>query len=274
MDTGYQAIKTELVRIDAALRNLSEDQIENAPNEIYEAHLNRLNRLAAAPVTDDVVQRLLTDIDLGPAIARISRLKRQNGLRLEVQLAQSMISAPDPWASLEQFVYYPNYLALTRMEYEGAGLQAGDRVVFLGSGPLPLSLISFARQYGIQGVGIEENREYAALSERVIRKLGLNHAIQIICNNHFVLPVSSPGKLIMVGADAMPKAEIFAHLAKILAPDQMISYRVYEKGLRRLFDAGSVFDLPSAFRECGRVQPEPPVNNTSVFAVRAVLPPA
>jgi hypothetical protein len=268
MDTGYQAIKTELVRIDAALQDLTEDQIQNAPDEVYEAHLNRLNRLAAAPVTDDVVGRLLRDVDLGPRIARISRLKRQNGLRLEVQLAKSMIFAPDPWACLEQFVYYPNYLALACMEYDGAGLQAGDRVVFLGSGPLPLSLISLSRQYNIQGVGIEQNKAYAALSERVIRSLGLNHAIQIICGNHFVLPLKAPSRLIMVGADAMPKVEIFAHLAKILAPGQRISYRIYEKGLRRLFDAGSVLDLPSDFRECGRVQPEPPVNNTCVFAIR------
>lgn len=274
MDTRYQGIKTELLRIDAALQNLTEDQIQNAPDEVYEAHLNRLNHLAAAPVTDDVVRRLIADVDLGPAIARISRLKTQNGLRLEVQLAESMISPLDPWACLEQFVYYPNYLALARMEYEGAGLQAGDRVVFLGSGPLPLSLISLSRQYAIQGVGIEQNRGYAALSERVIRKLGLNHGIQIICGNHFVLPLRSPGKLIMVGADAMPKAEIFAHLAEILAPGQMISYRIYEKGLRRLFDASSSLVLPPEFLEIARIQPEPPVNNTCVFAVRAVLPPA
>ena len=269
MHTGYQAIKSELVRIDAALKNLTEDRIQNAPDEVYEAHLNRLNRLAAAPVADDVVQRLLTDVDLGPAIARISRLKRQNGLRLEVQLAQSMISAPDPWAYLEQFVYYPNYLALARMEYDGAGLQAGDRVVFLGSGPLPMSLISLARQYGIQGVGIEQNREYAALSERVIRKLGLNHEIQIICGNHFVLPLKAPCRLITVGADAMPKADIFAHLAGILEPGRMISYRIYERGLRRLFDAASCLALPPEFVETARIQPEPPVNNTCVFAVRA-----
>lgn len=268
MDTGLQAIKAELLRLDAALQDLTEDHIQNAPVEVYEAHLNRLNRLATAPVGDDVVRRLMADADLGPAIARISRLKRQNSLRLEVQLAESMMSVADPWASLKPFVYYPNYLALARMEYEGAGLHAGDRVVFLGSGPLPLSLICLSRGYRIRGVGIEQDQGYAALSERVIRKLGLNHEIQIICGNHFVLPLKAPCRLITVGADAMPKAEIFDHLARVLAAGQMISYRIYEKALRRLFDVSSVFDLPSEFRECGRVRPEPPVNNTSVFAVR------
>jgi hypothetical protein len=78
-----------------------------------------------------------------------------------------------------------------------------------------------------------------------------------------------PSTLILIGADAMPKAEIFDHLAAILEPGQLISYRIYEKGLRRLFDGTSIFDLPSEFRECRRVRPEPPVNNTSVFATRA-----
>jgi len=274
MGSEFQAIKTELLRIDAALQNLTEDQIQNAPDKVYGAHLNRLNRLAAAPVADDVVRRLIADIDLGPAIARISRLKRQNGLRLEVQFAESMLSVPDPWACLKQFVYYPNYLTLARMEYGGVGLHAGDRMIFLGSGPLPLSLICLLRQYGIEGVGIEQDEGHAALSERVIHKLGLGHGIQIICGNHFALPLKAPCRLIMVGADAMPKSEIFAHLAGILEPGQMISYRIYEKGLRRLFDVASCFALPPEFVEIARIQPEPPVNNTCVFAVRADLPSA
>lgn len=268
MGSEFEAIKTELIRLDAALQNLTEDQIQNAPDEVYGAHLDRLNRLAAAPVSDALVQRLLTDVDLGPAIARISRLKRQNGLRLELQFAESMMSAPDPWTRLQQFIYYPNYLALARMEYGGAGLHTGDRVIFLGSGPLPLSLICLSRQYGVEGVGIEQDEEHAALSERIIHKLGLGHGIQIIWGNHFALPLKAPCSLIMVGADALPKAEIFAHLAGILEPGQMISYRVYEKGLRRLFDAASSLVLPSKFVEIARIRPEPPVNNTSVFAVR------
>jgi hypothetical protein len=274
MGPEFQAIKTELLQLDAALQDLMADEIENAPDQVYGAYLDRLNRLAAAPVEDEVVRRLIADAELRPAITRISRLKRQNGLRLEVQCAQSMMAGSDPWAHLQQFAYYPNYLALARMEYGGAGLHAGDRVVFLGSGPLPLSLICLSRQYGIKGVGIEQNEGYAALSESVIHELELGHDIQIICGNHFALPLGPPCDLIMVGADAMPKAEIFAHLAGILEPGRMISYRIYEKGLRRLFDAASRFALPLEFVELARIQPEPPVNNTCVFAARADRPPA
>jgi hypothetical protein len=268
MGMGFQETKAALLEVDAKLRELTQDQIERAPDEVYKAHLNRLNRLAAASVPDDVVQRLLADPDLQPAILRISRLKRQNGLRLEIQLAHSLISAPDPWARLRQFVYYPNYLALARTETEGARLHTGDRVAFLGSGPLPLSLICLSKGYGIQGVGIEQDEGHAALSEAVIHKLGLKDGIRIICGNHFAFPLSSTCRLIMVGADAVPKAEIFAHLAQVLDPGRMISYRIYEKGLRRFFDPGTGITLPPQFREWARIHPEPPVNNTSVFAVK------
>jgi hypothetical protein len=269
MNSRFHTIKAELLRIDAAFQGLTEDQIKDTPDKIYYDYLDGLNRLAAAPVEDEVVESLIADPQLRSAIGRISRLKRLNGLRLEAQFAESLIADPDPQAHLEQFVYYPNYVALARMEYGGAGLHAGDRVVFLGSGPLPMTLICLSREYGIEGIGIEQDEGHAILSRRVIRVLGMGQHIQIICGNHFTLPLEDPCSLIMVGADAIPKSEIFGHLAEILQPGQMVSFRIYEKGLRRLFDEGSVFDLPPEVRECARVRPEPPVNNTCVFAVRA-----
>jgi len=270
MNGKFHAIKAELLRIDGALQGLTEDQMKDAPDELYHDYLDGLNRLAAAPVEDETVESLIADPRLQSPIERISRLKRLNGLRLEAQFAYALIAAPNPQAHLEQFVYYPNYVALARMEYEGAGLHAGDRVVFLGSGPLPMTLICLYREYGIEGVGIEKDPAHASLSRRVIRALGLEQHLRIMCGNHFVLPVEDPCALVMVGADAVPKSEIFAHLAEILPPDQTIGFRIYEKGLRRLFDAGSVFDLPPEFRECARIRPEPPVNNTCVFAVRTI----
>lgn len=265
---SFQTIKAELLQLDAGLQDLTDDQMQNAPDRIHAAYLDRMDRMVSAPVADALVERLMADADLRPAIVRSARLRRQNMLRLEVQFAQSVMASPDPWAHLQGYVYYRNYQILARMECEGGGLHAGDRVVFLGSGPLPLTLICLSREHGIEGVGIEQDTGHAGLSERAVHKLGLDHAIQIVCGNHFKLPLGGPCRLVMIGADAMPKGEIFAHLARSLEPGQMISYRIYERGLRRLFDAPSCLALPPEFREIARIQPEPPVNNTCVFAVR------
>jgi hypothetical protein len=268
MDMTLNSIKAEFLRIHALLGNLTDDQINNEPEQVYRSHFERLNRLAAVHVEEKVAQRLLSDPELRVAIRRISHLKRINSLKLEIKCAESIIADSDPWARLEQFVYYPNYVKLTCMEYGGAGLNPQDRVVFLGSGPLPLSLICLYRQYGIESTGIEQALEYVALSGKLVKALGLNGHIRIIHGNHFSLPLKEECRLVMVGADALPKEEIFAHLAKVFSPGEMISYRIYEKGLRRLLDDQSVFELPPQFSECARTRPQPPVNNTSVFAVK------
>ena len=72
----------------------------------------------------------------------------------------------------------------------------------------------------------------------------------------------------MVSADACPKDEIFTHLAKTLPNEARLSYRIYEKGLRRLMDDQPVSDLPPELKEYTSIRPEPPVNNTSVFLIK------
>ena len=268
MDMTLDSIKSEFLQIHALLGDLTDDQIDNEPDHIYRSHFERLNRLTAVHVEDEIAQRLLSDPELRAAIRRISHLKGINGLRLEIKCAESIVADSDPWARLKQFVYYPNYVELARMEYSGAKLNPQDRVVFLGSGPLPLSLICLYRQYGIESTGIDHAPEYVELSGKLVKALGLDAHIRIVHGNHFSLPLKERCRLVMVGADALPKEEIFAHLAKTLSHGEMISYRIYEKGLRRLLDDQSLFCLPPGFSECARIRPQPPVNNTSVFAVK------
>ncbi|MBN2232003.1 MAG: methyltransferase [Deltaproteobacteria bacterium] len=267
-EAEFYHLKAAFLEIAAALEDLAGDPESGDPGHVYREHLQRIDRLAARPVAAKTADRLAREPALLPVIARIARLKREAGLRLECRQAEAIAAADRPWSRLLQFPYYANYLELARMERRGAGLESCDRVVFLGSGPLPLSLICLNRQYRIRGTGIERDGERTALARRVIKSLGLADEISILCGSHFDLPLKEPVKLVMVGADARPKDEIFAHLAAAMRPGEMLSWRIYEKGLRRLLDDASRLDPPAAFTEIGRVHPEPPVNNTAVFAVR------
>ncbi len=262
------AIRKEFLDIYAAVRHLDDDAILHGPTDDSHPHFQRLNALAALEVDDSLARELWQDSALQPVIRHISHLKRMNGLRLEIECAKAIITSNDPWLELERFLYYPNYLELARMEYHGAGLCPGGLVVFLGSGPLPLSLICLCRRYGISGTGIEQVPEYAEISSRLIRSLGLEEHLFIVCGNHYALSATTRFDLIMVGADAMPKDEIFAHLATILPDNARISYRIYEKGLRRLLDTHAAISLPASLVEHTRVRPAPPVNNTAVFVVK------
>jgi hypothetical protein len=269
-EKALDSIKNEFLDIYAAIRDLSDDEILNGPDDIFRPHLERLNRLAALDVDDHAAEKILRDRQFQGATKHICHLKAINGLRMEIDRAQSIIAGPDSWALVKRFIYYPNYLQLARMEYQGANLKPGDRVVFLGSGPFPLSLISLCKQYGIEGVGIEQVPEYAGLSKKVIESLELAGHVRIVQGNHFSLPLQEECQLVMVGADACPKDQIFTRFAKALPNGTRVSYRIYEKGLRRLLDDQSVFDLPPEFKEYARIRPEPPVNNTSVFLVKNI----
>ena len=261
-------IKKQFMEIFDSLSRVSEKELLDGLQEQSYPYFNMLDRMAAMEVDDREAEEMWNDDQFRPAITHISRIKRINSLRMEINNAKTVIQSPSPWEAAKQFEYYPNYVELARMEAEGGELSPGDRVVFLGSGPLPLTLIMLCSRYDIQGVGIEQCLEYADLSRRLIAVLGLTGRIQIMEGNHFSLPLKEKCRLIMVGADAMPKDEIFSHLAANLEKGAKLSYRIYEKGFRRLLDVQSQFSLPREFMEYRRVRPQPPVNNTSVFAVK------
>ena len=260
-------IKKEFLDIYDTVAPITVQDILDGTHEAAYPCFDRLDQMAALKMDDAAAESLRTDAELSCVLAHISGLKRANGLRMEIRNAKRVINSADPWETVKQFVYYPNYLELARMEYTGGGLGPGDRVAFLGSGPMPLTLVCLCTRYNIFGIGIEQFNEYAQLSSQLINALNLSDKIQIIEGNHFSLPLPDPCRLIMIGADALPKEEIFAHLSDSLEDGTALSYRIYEKGLRRLLDVQSGFLLPSGIKEVRRIRPEPPVNNTSVFAV-------
>ena len=224
--------------------------------------------MMAQDVTDAEAQALLDGASLRDVAQTIVRLRRTYGLRMEIERAETVATSADPRETIEQFTFYRNYLMLARTECEGARLEPGRHVVFLGSGPLPLSLIMLCSSYGLRGTGIERVKAYADLSRTIVERLGLAQRIEIHKGDHLTFPWADDHDHIMVGAVAEPRDEIFRHLAACLAPGASVSYRLYEKGLRRLFDTASSYVPPDEFTERLRIRPTPPVHNTVVFLER------
>lgn len=261
-------IKNEFLKIYEAIKDLTNDEILNDNDDAFRPRFEKLHPLVAMDIEDQEVEEITRDKKIRQVIKHVSRLKRIYGLRMEIESARTIINGPDSWALLKRFEFYPNYIGLARMEYHGANLEEGNRVVFLGSGPLPLSLISLCKRHGVKGIGIEHVPEYVELSKKIIKSLKLNRSIHIVHGNHFDLPLDQEFQLVMIGADACPKDEIFTHLAKALPDGTKVSCRIYEKGLRRLIDDQSLSQLPPEFKEYTRIRPEPPVNNTAIFLIK------
>jgi len=253
------------MEIYSSLKGLKDDVIYQDPSNYLKTVFQRLDYLIARDIDDESAEVILSNSEFNSALDVITRFRSMYTAKMEIEHAKSILKSSDSWEVLKNFAYLPNYFQLAQTEYQGAGLRPGDCVLFLGSGPLPISLIVLCHQYGLRGIGIEQEPDRAELSRRVLAKLGLSDRIRIIEGNHSTLPLKERTDLIMVAAQAEPKKEIFDHLANVLPAETKISYRLYDKGLRRLLDTFYRYELPEPFEEYLRVRPKPPANNTVVF---------
>jgi len=245
-DHFAESITEEIVTIHHSIKDFVDREIYQDPSGHLKAVFQQLDYLIALDVDNRSAEDILSNSRFNSAFDAISTFRSQYTAELEVEQAESILNSGNPWNTL-------------------TGLKPGDTVLFLGSGPLPLTLIVLCHQHGLNGIGIERDPERVELSRRVLEKLGLSSQIRIIRGNHQTLPLAEVPELIMVAAQAEPKKEIFDHLAGVLPAGTKISYRIYEKGLRRMLDTFYRYELPGRLKEYQRIHPEPPANNTSVF---------
>lgn len=264
-DHFAESITEEIVEIHHSIKDFVDREIYQDPSGHLKAVFQQLDYLIALDIDDKSAEDILSNSRFNSAFDAISTFRSQYTAELEIEQANSILKSGDPWKTLTDFTYLPNYIQLARTECRGAGLKPGDTVLFLGSGPLPLTLIVLCHQHGLNGIGIEQNPERVELSRRALEKLGLSSQISIIRGNQQTLPLAETPELVMVAAQAEPKKEIFDHLANMLPAGTKISYRIYEQGLRRMLDTFYHYELPGPLREYLRIPPEPPANNTSVF---------
>ncbi len=262
------SVREKFIALGRALSGFGPDDYRFGDKTLFHDRFASVNELAACELDEVEVDLLARDSDLAEAFERIDVLRSVYGPRLEEERARGILQAEDPWRELEGFLFYPNYLELARMETEGAGLVPGDRVVFLGSGPLPLSCITMCARRGLQCVGVEREARYVDVSRRVVERLGLSDGVEIIHGDHGAFPLPAPADLVMAASAAEPKDAVFAALAEALPKGAGVSFRTHEKGLRRLINRDNPSQAPSGFRELRRIQPRPPVINTCVFLER------
>jgi len=269
-ENTIKIIMAELLNIDSTTKDLKDQDILHSTSNHLGTYFHRLDYLAALDIDDQLAQETICDPEYNSVIEAIVRFRNLYSLKLEIENAKAILASEDPWEVLKNFTHFSNYLQLATTEYQGSGLNPGDTVVFLGSGPLPLTLIALCHWHGLKGIGIERDPDRAELSRKVLEKLGLPDQIRIIDGNHFILPLKNKCDHMMVAAAAEPKMEIFDYLANVLPGGIGISYRIYEKGLRRILETCSSFELPEQFVEYRRIRPDPPVNNTVVFLKKEV----
>jgi len=156
---------------------------------------------------------------------------------LEHHWFEKIVKDAEPTEALKAFPYYDNYEDLTRMEVSAIQAVSKEeerpkRILFIGSGSLPLTSIFLARDYGFRVDNLDIDARAANEGAALAQKLGLTDAqIQFAHSDALSL---SPEILAsydtfyvaaLAGIDPREKARIFNHLAEHARPGARVIAR-------------------------------------------------
>ena len=162
----------------------------------------------------DSAKHILDDEKMNKALKLIRKFYLYIGARLESSNALEIIESDDPQATLDTFHFYERYEGLLTNESKLAHWHDDKTFVFIGSGPLPLTLILFRQKFGCKCIGIEIQEDVAELSRKVVEKLGLDDGIEIIVGDETALR-DIDFDIVMVAAFAEPKDRVFSKTCNI-----------------------------------------------------------
>lgn len=112
---------------------------------------------AALGVDEKSIEVILKSPDYDILVAAVSDFRFLYNPKLETEKAKNLLESSNTWKTIWNFIIYPNYLQLAWTEYTDSGLNPKDCILFLGSSPLPLSIIVLCRECDLFGIGIEQD---------------------------------------------------------------------------------------------------------------------
>ncbi len=216
----------------------------------------------------DSAKHILDDEKMNQALKLIRKFYLYIGARLETSNAEEIINSDDPQAALDKFHFYERYQGLLTNESKLAHWHEDKTFVFVGSGPLPLTLILFRQKFGCKCIGIEIQEDVAELSREVIKKLGLDDGIEILVGDETLLK-DLDFDILMVAAFAEPKERVFSNVWEIIDEKTPLLVRTYS-GMRAILYAPLTDTILRGFHKEVMLLPLGNSNNTSVLLRKVV----
>ena len=211
----------------------------------------------------DSAKHILDDEKMNKALQLIRKFYVYIGARLERENAMKILESDDPKAVLDSFHFYDRYIGLIENEMQLAKFNENKTFVFLGSGPLPLTLIMFNMVTGCKCIGIEQFEEVADLSRKVLKRLGLDEGIEIITGDEKTI-ADLDYDILMIAAFAEPKDRVFANVWDVVDVKTPVLYRTYT-GMRAILYSPVTEKDTRGFRQEVMLLPKGKTNNTSVL---------
>jgi len=259
-------IKPHILAFAERIRKYTREMLELlAPDELYRLY-QLLDDLAHLGVGDHLAGLILEEADIKAVLPLIRSYYAAFFSIHEMHLARQLVASQDPWKTIRAFPLYPRYESLVRTQMETVTDLPSRRLVFIGCGPVPMSLILMNRFYQARSLGLEASQACVDAAKEVIRSLGMERDIEIVHGDDFLLQ-DLEWNSVLVAALAEPKGRIFRHLRDILTEkgDHIpVIYRTYT-GMRAVLYAPVTEEDVTGFRTVKKVLPMGRVNNTTVF---------
>lgn len=190
------------------------------PSTIINTNFSKLVSIVDTTPADSS-KEILSDRKIAAIQHNLRKLSSQGESELERFWAEQIIKSNHAQATLVRFPYFENYERMT--DFEVAGMKSCDfhdsyKVLFVGSGPLPLSSIMMAGKHGFSVDNLDIDEKACQLSRDLIKELNLSEKVRVIHKNIFDITNFSQYKGIFIaalaGRNESEKIGIIEHVAR------------------------------------------------------------
>ena len=201
------------------------------PGPDTDALFGRLVALAIDPDAARAADAVLADPAVAALLPDLRRLCADGEFELERYWTRRIVGNTDPWAELARFPYHGNYRDLTRLEHHTvAGLRPEPlgRVLFVGSGPLPMTSLLLAQEYGCRVDNVDIDADAAALGAELTTALatpGLTFRVGDVEQESALDGYDLVYLAALAGLEPDAKLRLLAHLGRSLRPGTLVLAR-------------------------------------------------
>lgn len=146
-------------------------------------------------------------------------------------------------SSFLRHAYINFFEKITLEEFEMANIKSNDRILHIGCGALPNTLISLARNIKANYVGIDRNKQAVEIAKKVVKQYNLN--IKIEEGDALSYPINN-FDLIIISFGVEPKEKVFERIRKEMKENARIIYRKQWDFMDRIY--GRKNFIPEGFR--------------------------
>jgi len=259
----------KIKEIASSLKDYDGLQLREMPLDKIVPLLDAVEEIAHDQTIDfHSAKHILDDELMNNALETIRRFYVNFGAKIETDNACEILESEDAWNTLESFHFYNRYQGLIRNESQLVRFTPKRKVVFIGSGPLPVTLILLNKIFGVQCTGIEMLPEVAELSQKVIDKLGLGSQIEVVVGDERCLK-NIDYDIVIIAALAEPKERVFTNVWDAVDTSTPVIYRTYT-GMRAILYSPVTERATRGFHKVVMILPTGKVNNTSVLIRKEV----